>query len=96
MGTFVVYGSKTIRSTVVVEADDRRDAVRKFKESVKDDYNIPDVVEDCSQDEAWEVIGFDEGTGEAIFEGDDYCHDEEGIMWLPDENGDCGCDEEDA
>ena len=94
MGTFIVFGQRLIRETVAVEATDRRDAVRKFKEAMNDERIIPDIVEDCTTDEDWEVIGFDETTGDAIFDGEEYCVDSEGIMWLPEADGSCGCEDD--
>lgn len=91
---FVVCGTEVVRTykEEEIEAETRDEAVRRFQDMHPG--HPVDAVE--AGDDCWNVLGTCENTGKHIFEGDDYCHDEEGIMWLPDENGDCGCDEEDV
>jgi len=100
---YLVSGRKVtiVSAEIEVEALTREEAVAKF---VQQNPNLrPEHVgelidgEDGEMEEgenSWTIIGFYEDDGSPIFEGDDYCHDEEGIMWHRDENGSCGCDED--
>ena len=99
---YIVSGEKvtTVSAEIEVEALTREEAVAKFKEQHPD---IPpehvgvlidtDNGETEETDEYWSIIGFDEYDDSPIFDGDDYCHDEYGIMWRRDENGSCGCED---
>jgi hypothetical protein len=88
---FIVGGNKVTRDSreEVVLASTREEAIEQFR-ALHPGHPI-DFVE--GDGKSFVVIGQDEGTGEYIFEGDEYCCDSEGIMWLPDENGSCGCDD---
>ena len=89
---FIVAGDKVTHDVKeeVLMASSREEAVEMFK--AKHPGHPVEWVE--SGEEYWEIIGADENTGKPIFNGDDYCHDEHGIMWFKDENGQCGCEEE--
>ena len=87
---YIVSGEKrtTVSAEIEVEALTREEAVAKFKDQHPD--LIPDHIsalidgddgETEDIDECWSIVGFDEGNGSPIFDDEDYCHDEDGIMW---------------
>ena len=79
--TYIVGGTKVVRETKEEEfvATSRQEAVEKFKEMFPG--HPVDFVE--TGEVSWDIMGQDEGTGEYIFEGDDYVSDEHGeILFL--------------
>ena len=64
-----------------LEAQDARDAVEKY--FAKFDNTVKSVM-DLTTSKRYEVIGYCEDTGKAIFEGDEYTEDTDGIMILKD------------
>ena len=69
------------RMHATIEAESFKDARKKFAEQ----YPIPAepmLFADLDSGDEKEVIGFCEDSEVAIFEGDDYSSDSEGVMWL--------------
>ncbi len=75
------YQVKLVRE-VVVEATSFEDAKQIIKKKYQSRGSKPEKFISLKNGGYWDVIGFCEVSGVALFEKDEYYTDEEGCMWL--------------
>ena len=64
----------------IIEAENLREANKIMEE--RNSLVTTTNFYDCKESKDHEVIGHCEVSGLSIFEGDEYLHDKEGVMWL--------------
>lgn len=83
---YLVEGEKVVAFSMEIEAESPQMAVKLFEEVPESagftTESVCEMGEDDEGVESWQVIGYDEGTREVIFDCDEYFMDSEGLMFL--------------
>lgn len=75
------------KTHVLIEAEDLEGANKKMLELFPSPAIQPTDFYETGEGKSNDVIGYCEMSGLAIFEGDDYGHDTDGVMWLKNQEG---------